>query len=524
MSYTSKLAAALLVAAALASPKPAFAQFGVGGDGGSTSNSGLSIAQAGTVYRFYPNGTTPYNFRAANLNPSDINFQDCQDDIILQFTLTEGGLPTTDTIQVWAGSTDCSQNTARQTGTGPYCWQVAPDGEFGDSQTVTGNIYARNVTRYMDDTTTPHFAPVTGVPGPEACHTQTTSGAVQLSIYFIFINNDGITADAYFNYGQNVDMVGPLAPTLQLPIGIGDGLLLLNWTPQIDSTIQGFNIYAQDQGPNGLGLGAEAGAAVEVTPVYCHSGGVTTCEDAGKTSLDATSDAADSGDLSPADAMCSTTYPDGSALIEVGDASTYASLSTAELAAMGCERGSPVNEISAVQGGATCTSSVLVNVFSTSVTNTTQVDGGSLGEGGTSLSVTADGSAIGGAAGVGISEIDASVYGVGNVGGNTTSSYIITSIPTAGGGSSPLINGHQYAVAVAAYDDDGNVGTLSPLGCQTPEPVIDFWTKYKEDGGLAGGGFCTLPAAGAPVAGSVFGLGIGTALVAISRRRRRRTS
>ncbi len=514
MKTLPALAVALFVVLA---PRAALAQ-----DGGSAGTNGLSIQQTGTVYRFGPDGKTPYNFRAANLNPSDINFQDCQDDIILQFTLIEGGLPTTDTIQVWAGSTDCSQNTARQTGSGPYCWQVAPDGEFADVQTVTGNIYARNITRYMDDTTTPHFAPVTGVPGPEACHTQTTSGAVQLSLYFIFLNNDGITADAYFNYGQNVDMVGPLAPTLQLPIGIGDGLLLLNWTPQVDSTIQGFNIYAQDQGTNGLG--AEAGqVAVQSTPIYCHSGGgVTKCKDAGLPK-DASAEAMAAAAADTADA-CVIDYPDGEAFTSIEDATSYASLTDAELSAVGCTRGSPVNTITTQQAGATCTSTALVNVFATSAANNTGVDGGSLGEGGTTISVTADGGTIGGTEAVGISEIDASVYGVGNVGGNTTSSYIITQIPTPGGGSEYLINGHQYAVAVAAYDDDGNVGVLSQLGCQTPEPVVDFWTKYKEDGGLAGGGFCSLEAAGAPVAGSVFGLGVGTALVAFTRRRRRRNS
>ncbi len=490
-------------------------------DGGSTSSSGLSLSVLGTVYRFYPNGTTPYNFRAANLNPNDINFQDCNDDIILQFTLTEGGLPTSDTIQVWAGTTDCSQSTARQTGTGPYCWQVAPDGAFANSVTATGNIYARNITRYIDDTSTAHFNPVNDVPGPAACHTQTTSGAIQLSLYFIFLNNDGITADAYYSYGQNVDMVGPLAPSLQLPIGIGDGLLLLNWTPQIDSTIQGFNIYAQDQGPAGLGFGSEAGAATQTTPVYCHgSGGVQTCAST-TTQPDG---ALDATDVTSTDA-CTTTYPDGAAFTAVSDAAAYASMTDADLAALGCERGSPVNSINAVPpGNATCTSDVLVNVFTTSVSDTTSSDAG-LTEGGTTIEVTADGGTLAGSSAVGISDINYNLYGVGNVGGNTTSSYIITQVPIDDGGASQyLINGHQYAVAVAAYDDDGNIGILSQLGCQTPEPVVDFWTKYKEDGGLAGGGYCTLQAAGAPVAGSVFGLGTGTALVALLRRRRRRTS
>ena len=526
MSFTSprtrwaaRLGAGLGLGALLSLlPRSASAQ-----EGGTSSGSGPQITINPTVYRFYP-GTAmkPYSFRAANLNPNDINFQDCDDDIILQFNLTISGLPTTDSIQVWAGTTDCSQSSARELGDGPYCWQVAPPGTFGNVSQEFGNIYARNITRYIGTSTAAaEFDSVDSVPGPGACHTQTTSGGVALTLYFLYMPagaGSGGTPDSYATYGQTVDMVGPEAPELQLPIGIGDGLLLLNWTPQIDSTIQGFLIYAQDQGPNGLGLGAEAGAATLNTPVYCHPAttGTTTCPDAGAigdSGLDATT---------TRDAGCTTVYPDAAAYTEVADAASYAGLTTAELASMGCERGAPVNTITAQPASAgSCTSTVLVDLFSTSVTDTTQGDSG-ITEGGAAITATAaDGSAISATA-VGISEIDASVYGVGNVGGNTTSSYTITSARTQSGGSGPLVNGHQYAIAVAAYDDDGNVGALSNLGCQTPAPVTDFFDKYSEDGGLAGGGFCSLEAPGAPIAGPVFGLCLGTALVAYGRRRSRR--
>jgi hypothetical protein len=517
-----------LAAALLLAPRPAIAQI----EGGT---SGLGITINSTVKRFFPNGTTPYNFRAGNFNPSDINFQDCEDNIVLQFSLNLSGLPTTDTVQVWAGATDCSQATARETGTGPYCWLVSPSGQFANSTTSVGNIYARNISRYLDSTTTAHFAPVTDVPGIEACHTQTTSGAIQLSLYFIFLKNDGITADAVATYGQNVDMVGPQAPTLQLPLGIGDGMLLINWQTAIDSTIQGFQVFAQDQGAGGLGLLGDASATLLTTPIYCMSGG--TCVGTGSGSGSGTTDAsasdgaadtsvADASDGSGAETSCTMEFPDGSGYTEVSDASALSLLNDADLAAQGCIRSTPVNTVSSSQAsaGGTCSSTALVDYFTTSVTTTYTTDGG-LTDGATSIvSATSDGGTTGGTGTVGISQIDAAVYGVGNVGGNMTSSYIITSIPLPDGGSGPLINGHQYAVAVAAYDDDLNVGAVSNLGCQTPAPVTDFWDRYKDDGGLAGGGFCSLEAPGAPVAGSVLGLGMGAAVVALGRRRRRRSS
>lgn len=506
--------AALLVGV----PRTASAQFGFGGDAGSTNNSGLGIQVSGVVYRFTPNDQ-PYNFRPANLNPNDINYQDCADNIYLEFTLVETGLPTTDTIQVWAGTTDCSQTAARMGATGgPYCWQVASPGQFAPSQTATGKIYVRNITQYIDITATPHFAAPLTVPGPEACRTQTTSGAVGVSLYFLWIANDGFTASSSTVYGQNVDMVGPTAPTLDLPIGIGDGLLLLNWNVPIDTTIQGFQIFAQDQGPGGLGIGSEGGASVTTSQIYCRAAAGQACPDASSSTVDgATVDATTSLDA------CTSTFSDGEAFNAIPDSSALSALSDADLAAMGCQRGGTVNSVTTQNGNSTCSSSALVNVFTTSVTQTVSADAG-FAEGGTTITNSLDGGTSAGTASVGISQIDAAVYGAGNVGGNSTSSFNVQSIPYANGTTGPLINGHQYAIAIAAYDDDGNVGALSNIGCQTPEPIVDFWTKYKEDGGTSGGGFCSLEAAGAPVAGSVFGVGIGALVLALGRRRRRRNS
>ncbi len=178
----------------------------VGGSGA------LTIAQTGTVYRFYPDGTTPDQLRPADAYPSWVDAQDCDDDIILQFTLSEGGLPTTDIVQVWAGTTDCSQATARMAGPGPHCWQVAPAGAFADSLTVTGNVYVRNLVRGLADPDAPFDgSPVTGVPGAAACGALGTTAQCpsSLEVYFLFVNNDGVTADAYFAFPQGVF----LAPT-----------------------------------------------------------------------------------------------------------------------------------------------------------------------------------------------------------------------------------------------------------------------------------------------------------------------
>jgi len=90
---------------------------------------------------------------------------------------------------------------------------------------------------------------------------------------------------------------------------------------------------------------------------------------------------------------------------------------------------------------------------------------------------------------------------------------------------SPLANLTEYAVAVAAVDRFGNVGALSPVYCETPEPTEDFWQAYRAAGGQAGGGVCSAHGAGMPV-GSLSGLGIVAvaAMGAAQRRWRRRAN
>ena len=86
-----------------------------------------------------------------------------------------------------------------------------------------------------------------------------------------------------------------------------------------------------------------------------------------------------------------------------------------------------------------------------------------------------------------------------------------------------LVDGVNFNVSVAAVDNFGNVGPLAAQGCGTPQPVTDFLTAYRNAGGGAGGGFCSVEAVG-HAAGWGFGLGFGFAGVALagSRRRRRR--
>lgn len=58
--------------------------------------------------------------------------------------------------------------------------------------------------------------------------------------------------------------------------------------------------------------------------------------------------------------------------------------------------------------------------------------------------------------------------------------------------TSRLSNGTMYAVGVAGQDTVGNAGVLSEIACGMPVPLDDFFEVYNRNGGLGGGGFCTL--------------------------------
>lgn len=84
-----------------------------------------------------------------------------------------------------------------------------------------------------------------------------------------------------------------------------------------------------------------------------------------------------------------------------------------------------------------------------------------------------------------------------------------------------LANGHSYSVGVAGVDSVGNVGPLSNVVCATPEPTDDFYQLYRDAGGTAGGGFCSIGSTSRNATGAVgFAAALlGTALAFGIRRR-----
>jgi hypothetical protein len=85
-----------------------------------------------------------------------------------------------------------------------------------------------------------------------------------------------------------------------------------------------------------------------------------------------------------------------------------------------------------------------------------------------------------------------------------------------------LTNFERYAVAVVASDLVENVGALSAVQCNMPQPVNGFDETYRSAGGTAGGAsFCSLGLRSAAARAKLWPAAAFVAVVALGRWRRR---
>lgn len=472
--YAARLASPMLRRALLALPMvPAAIVLAAG------------VARAQTVALAFPNPTRTINGSTQNdatyqkrlnnqLNATGISFADCEQDLELTFSLALTGFTGGTNLEVWVGPQNCPDTAPRGIGTtAPSCWRLstptAPLSTTTNSYSVS--FFARDITRYVSTPSTSLFASYDprfhdSSTGEAACHTQPSEVAITETIYFIPV--DPSTQNAVgtaLSYKMTVDMVGPPAPGI-LPLAVGDTLLQVNWASRADPNIEGFQIFIDPpRGQEGAGKGAAAQQDAQT---------ITVCPEAATPPpADASGDGAAeaSVDASPVDAGGDACYTE------------------------------TVPAPSGGGGSAACGSAAL------SGSNSTIVDAGAVAAG-------EAGSDDGGGtvlSGGGVSQIDPK-YLVAQIDDPAATSATITG----------LQNGFTYTIAVAAVDRSLNVGPVSSEVCDFPAPVDDFWKKYRDAGGQAGGGFCALEAVGTPVGSWVAVVSCAAAALALARRRRSR--
>jgi hypothetical protein len=236
-----------LVAAWLAAPRLAWAQ---------CADPGPCIVP--TLTGRTGGGTGDEDARAAGFTPTGISYSDCIANVELTFSLEIANIPTGDTLQVWAGpysgpsgtgSADgpCVFDSSRQT----ECWPVI-NGPLTPEQPTSVTVGAQEAVLYLNGPSSPTYMRATSA----ACM-QTSPGAIQIGIYFMFIAPDGSVDGTAGVYQLPVDTLGPFAPA-SVTLTIGDGNGTLSWTPPDDPTnsIVGYYVYCQNDGDAGTGLGS----------------------------------------------------------------------------------------------------------------------------------------------------------------------------------------------------------------------------------------------------------------------------
>jgi hypothetical protein len=421
------------------------------------------------------------NARPQNLNPTGINFADCNSNMVLQFTVNLNGFQTADnaSLLIWAGKVGpCNSTQARGSGgaTAPTCWPVIPNGGsamtaiVGSATSVLTETYNINVRDIIGPMNTPTIN-YTPQPATVCTTVQQSFAAASLSVWFLPVDGSSVDLGTAYSYPISVDLVGPPSP-VGLTESVGDTLFNINWTPNSDSDTAGYDIYI-DPLPGGA---ADASATSTTDAAQLE----LICPDAATTFTATTSDddAADGAD-SDVDATVSPSTSSGGGCYYV-----------------------PVGNAPAAGASATCTTTVFSSGLEFDAGIITEVD-----EAGNTTTESGNG---------GISTVpSADLVGINagfTVASPTASQYTITG----------LTNFVTYHVTVAAVDGSGNIGPPAGEVCDYPAPVNDFWTNYRNAGGLAGGGFCALGAVGMPVAPTVVFVAMGTGLVGVLRRRRRR--
>lgn len=434
--------------------------------------------------------------RPSNLNPGGISYDDCRQDMTLEFRVNVSDFLNSQasSLEVWAtNGNDCVANATRAVGgSAPTCWLVykLPGPTFGATQTISIDIPVRDIVGPQNAIPLAPSIAATKAHGSDlglaSCSTQPSFTAVPMFLWFLAIDSGGNSVGHPYQFGASpttfiTDLVGPPAP-IGVSESVGDTLFKVGWTANSDSDTAGYDVFIDpipgQEGSAGVGDGTalhcyETGAPSGATDSASESGG----DDA----------SGDGDDGTPADAA------DGSV--------TDVAASGVDVVCVTISTGGPPS------GSTSCNDSLLSSAVVQDGSTTTTV----LDEAGNVIdSSVASGSG-------GISSIPpANLLGAGpsglSVSDRGTGSYTITG----------LKNGNLYNVVVSAVDGLGNIGPPTAQVCDTPAPVNDFWNIYRQDGGRAGGGLCALEAVGEP-AQSVVGLGmiVGTSLLAVRRRYKR---
>jgi hypothetical protein len=484
-----------------------------------TTTAGPVITASTNIFpdRILPDGTDLMeSTRPEYLNPLGINYDDCAQDMRLQFTISISGFDG-QALEVWASNVgDCTAPAARGAQGGiPSCWELYEQAGVisAATQPVTVTVNVRDIVGPQNGVPNPPSVSATQQRGEglnlAACATQPSFTAVPMYIWFLAVDSAANSDGTPYEYGSTTtpfvtDLVGPPQP--QEPTEqVGDTLFIVNWTANIDSDTAGYDVFI-DPIPGH----EDAGSAGVQTILYCldATAGSSSSSSSGSSSSssssgssDDASDESDSSDVLDSTASSSSSSSSGSS------SSSSSSGSSSGASCFYINTAGPTAGV-----GGTCSDSIL--------SSGTVIDSGTAGT--VSTPIYDDAGNL----------IDASVMNTGgglsqipltHLVGASDNTFTVSGVSVGTYTITGLLNGTVYYVAVAAVDGSGNIGPPSKEVCDYPAPVNDFWTLYRNAGGGAGGGFCALEAVGEPVPSTAgIAMLVGATAIGLQRRRRRR--
>jgi hypothetical protein len=265
--------------------------------------------------RLFSDATRQAPFRAASKFPDWVNYADCASNVLLHFQLAVTGIPNNGSLQVWAGTEDCSKLEARTGETTRTCWPVSA--VLPSQQNVSVDVQSQHIVGFLSKTAAEKpksWNDVLAVPPSSALCTSSSNGATAVKLWFMFTDGSNNALGTPLQWATSIDVNGPPAPTAITPTA-GDGAVNLSWT--VSDAVSDVAEYVVFCLPQGV---ADAGAS---------------SSDAGAGSSDAGAGSSDAGAGSPADASTedagSAADPDAAPSTEAdaGPASSAADSGTA---------------------------------------------------------------------------------------------------------------------------------------------------------------------------------------------------
>jgi hypothetical protein len=421
--------------------------------------------QSGSVSVINPTRTVELRTTTPIKKQHWISHKDCVDDVELTFDVTVNLPSTSLSLVAYVGR---SVSTSSSTTTQQSClYAIARNNpSLCKPLTVKAQTATTGAPRVVIKAKA--LNALFGIDGCGESTSDDSTAPINLQFYFLLepLAKDLGSGDNYAIYeGSGIDLWGPKAPTAVTP-NPSDESLDVAFTDSSDSNgdTVGYRFYIDD----GLYDGGTP------PPPPTNSGSTSTS--AGASSSTATSGGAGGGASTSTGTGTSTSAGVGGGTST--GAGTGGAMSTATGAGGGTSTGSGTSSSSSTAGGAGGVSGTVAATGGLS----TGVTGGVIGDDCNPSAAPACTAA-------------SSVLFAAQVPGEDVNPTADSALAGVGTGTvTGLVNGKAYVVAVAAFDDVGNIGKLSELSCGTPQPLDVLLRVYKCKNGLvdSGCGFCSV--------------------------------